>query len=74
MALANLGAVSLSALLAGVPLVISDHILKFHYKDSLLILLVIALSDLLCLLSLHVTLHLGLYGIKLSPKVLVDLS
>ena len=67
MALATPGAVSLSALLAGVPLVISDHILQFHYKDSFLILLVIALIELLCLLSVHVTLHLGLYGIKLCP-------
>ena len=67
MALAPPRAISLSTLLAGVPLVISDHILQFSYKDGLLILLVIALIDLLCLLSLHVTLHLGLYGIELCP-------
>jgi hypothetical protein len=67
MALAPPRAVSLSTLLAGIPLVISDHILQFRYKDGLLILFVIALIDLLCLLSLHVTLHLGLYGIELSP-------
>ena len=67
MALASMRAISLSALLAGVPLVISDHILQFRYKDGLLVLLVIALIDLLCLLSLHVTLHLGLYGIELCP-------
>jgi hypothetical protein len=67
MALTPPRAISLSTLLAGVPLVISDHILQFSYKDGLLILLVIALIDLLCLLSLHVTLHLGLYGIELCP-------
>ena len=67
MALAPPRAISLSTLLAGVPLVISDHILQFRYKDGLLILLFIALIDLLCLLSLHVTLHLGLYGIELCP-------
>jgi hypothetical protein len=67
MALAPPRAVSLSTLLAGIPLVISDHILQFRYKDGLLVLLVIALIDLLCLLSLHVTLHLGLYGIELCP-------
>ena len=73
MALATPGAVSLSPLLAGVLFVVSDHVLQFLYKDSLLILLVIALIDLLCLLSLDETLHLGLYGIKLCPKVLVNL-
>jgi hypothetical protein len=67
MALAPPGAVSLSTLLTSVSLVISDHILQFHYKDSFLILLVIALNDLFCLLSLHVTLHLSLNGIKLCP-------
>ena len=67
MTLASPGAVSLSTLLAGVPLVISDHILQFRYKDGLLILFVITLIDFLCLLSLHVTLHLGLYGIELCP-------
>lgn len=67
MALATPGAVSLSPLLAGVLFVVSDHILQFRYKDSLLILLFIALIKLLCLLSLHVTLHLGLNGIKLCP-------
>jgi len=67
MALAPPGAISLSTLLAGVPLVISDHILQFRNKDGLLILLFIALIDLLSLLGLHVTMHLGLYGIELCP-------
>ena len=67
MALATLRAVSLSTLLARVPLVVSDHILQFYYKNSFLILLVIALNDLLCLLVLHVTLHLGLNVVKLYP-------
>ena len=67
MALATLRVVSLSTLLARVPLVVSDHILQFHYKNSFLILLVIALNDLLCLLVLLVTLHLGLNDIKLYP-------
>ena len=67
MALAPPRAISLSTLLACVPLVVSDHILQFRYKDGLLILLVIAVIDRLCLLRLHVTLHLCLYGIELHP-------